>query len=97
MFRIIKVEGESMSPDYNSGDYVLVSRFPLLFNSIRINTAAVFNSKKYGVMIKKVSEIDRVNNKYFFKGANQMSVKTEMIGAIDRKDIIGIVLLHFKK
>ena len=97
MFRIIKVEGDSMSPDYNSGDYLLVSRFPLLFNFIRINTAAVFNSSKYGVMIKKVSEIDSAKKQFFFKGANQMSVTTEMIGAIDKKNIIGVVLLHFKK
>lgn len=97
MFRIIKVEGESMSPDYNSGDYVLVSRFPLLLNCIRINTVAVFNSSKYGVMIKKVSEIDNAAKQYFFKGTNHMSITTEMIGAIDRKDIIGVVLLHFKK
>ena len=97
MFRIIKVEGESMSPDYNSGDYVLVSRFPLLLHMVRIDSVLVFKSRKYGILIKKVSEIDKVQKKYFLKGSNQMSLSTEMIGAIDEKSIIGSVLLHFRR
>ena len=97
MFRIIKVEGESMFPEYNNGDYVIVSRFPLLFNMIRINSVLVFNSQDYGILIKKVAGMDKAQKRYFFKGTNQMSITTEMIGAIDDKDIIGAVLLHFKK
>lgn len=97
MFRIIKVEGESMSPDYNSGDFVIVSRLPLLLNTVKINSVMVFRSRNYGILIKKVSDIDRDKQRYFFKGSNKNSVTTEMIGAIDKKDIIGSVFLHFKK
>ena len=97
MFRIIKIEGESMSPDYNNGDFVIVTRLPLLLNTVKINSVLVFTTQNYGILIKKISDIDRVKKKYFFKGSNKNSVTTEMIGAIDKKDIIGVVLLHFKK
>ncbi len=97
MLKILRIEGESMSPDYNNGDYVIVSRFPLLFNMVKINSVLVFKSSKFGVLIKNVSAIDQAGNRFYFKGTNQMSVSTELIGAIERKDIIGSVLFHFKK
>ena len=97
MIRIIRVEGESMSPEYNDGDYVLISRLPLLLRRIKVSDVLVFNSKKYGVLIKKVSQIDTFHRIIFFAGLNKKSLTTEQIGAVEKKDIIGSVLLHFKK
>ena len=96
MFRIIKVEGESMSPLYHDGDYVLLSRIPLLLRLIKMNSVLVFNSNRFGVLIKKVCAMDKVQGKFYFTGTNQMSLTTEQIGAVDKKDIIGSVIFHFK-
>jgi len=97
MFRIIKVSGESMSPDFNDGDYVLVSRIPLFFSRVKVNSILVFKSNKYGTLIKKVSRIDRDHGNYFFTGINKNSLTSEKIGAINNQNILGTVILHFKK
>jgi hypothetical protein len=97
MFRIIRISGESMSPEYHDEDFVLVSRLPLLLGLVKIDSVLVFRSWNYGLLIKKVSEIDKKNRRFFFTGTNHMSLSTEKIGTIDKKDIIGSVLFHFKK
>lgn len=97
MLKIIKVSGQSMSPDFNDGDYVLVSRIPLILGMVKINSILVFNTDKYGILIKKVSDIDRINRKIFFTGINSNSLSGEMIGAVPEKNILGSVILHFKK
>jgi len=97
MFKIIKVEGESMSPVYNDGDYVLTIRFPLLLRRIKVSSVLVFKSKGHGVLIKKVSQIDPERRVFFFTGLNKKSLTTEQIGAVGEKDIIGSVIFHFKK
>lgn len=86
-----------MSPEYHNGDYVITSRLPLLMGMVKVNSVLVFKSQRYGLLIKKVAEIDHTDKKYFFKGTNPLSLTTEKIGAIDKKDIIGSVVLHFKK
>lgn len=86
-----------MSPDYNDGDYVIISRFPLLFNSVKTDSVLVFNSQKYGIMIKKVSAVDPAQKKFFFRGISSKSITSQKIGAIDKKDILGKVLFHIKK
>ncbi len=97
MFRIIKVSGESMSPDFNDGDYVLVSRIPLFLGRVKVNSIIVFDTLKYGILIKKVSSIDSQNGHFLFTGINQNSLSTDKIGTIQKKDIIGSVIFHFKK
>ncbi len=97
MFRIIKVSGESMSPDFNNGDYVLVSRLPLILGMVKKNSILVFKSAEYGILIKKVSDIDRLKGLFYFTGINTDSLSREQIGAISRKYIIGSVLLHFER
>jgi signal peptidase I len=97
MFRIIKIRGESMSPGFHDGDYAAVSRIPVLLGLIRIDSVLVFNTEKYGILIKKVCGIDKKKSKYFFKGSNHLSLSSEEIGYIDEKDILGSVIFHFKK
>jgi len=97
MFRIIRISGESMSPEFHDGDFVAVSRIPLVFGFVKAGTVLVFNSPAFGMLIKKVLKIDKEEKKYFFTGTNNLSLSTEKIGAIDQKDIIGAVIFHFKK
>ncbi len=97
MLRIIKISGESMSPEYHDGDYVVTSRLPLLLGLVKINSVVVFKSEKYGPLIKKVSSIDKKEKRYFFSGSNSISITTEEIGAIYQKNIYGSVIFHIKK
>ena len=97
MFRILRIEGESMTPEFNDGDYVLVQRLALLFRRIKTGSTVVFNTGKYGILIKKVSAADKKNRKYFFAGTSPKSLTTEQIGTVDERDIIGSVLFHFRK
>lgn len=86
-----------MSPEFNDGDYVLISRIPVLIGRIKIGSVLVFKSVKYGIMIKKVCDLDRYTGTFFFTGTNQQSLSSGKIGAIPEKDIIGAVVYHFKK
>jgi len=86
-----------MPPDLNEGDDVLISRLPLLLGRIKVNSIVVFDTFKYGILIKKVSMIDRQSGKFLFTGINQNSLTSEKIGLIQKKNILGSVLFHFKK
>lgn len=97
MFRIIKVSGDSMSPDFNNGDYVLICRLKFFYRLINLDSIIVFNSAEYGTLIKKVIRIDLLNRIYFVSGINKNSLTSETIGAVNTKSIIGFVIFHFRK
>ncbi len=86
-----------MSPEFHTGDYVLISSLPLMLGLVRKGSALVFNTEKYGLLIKHVSRIDRETGRIYFKGTNPLSLSEEEIGAINRKDILGSVIVHFKE
>ena len=85
-----KISGHSMEPTIQAGSSVLVSSFPYLLNSPKIDdiVAVKFDGK---VLIKRVGEIEK--NKYFITGDNPNdSYDSRRFGMIGRRDIIGKVI-----
>jgi phage repressor protein C with HTH and peptisase S24 domain len=91
MFRIIKVTGHSLSPEYQEGDYVLLHTKPFFFQ-LKSGDTIVFNQAAYGKMIKKIDRIDY--NLVYVVGTHATSVDSRQFGPISLEDITGKVIWH---
>ena len=94
-FKIWKVTDASMEPSIPIGSYVLVNHWLHLL-ALNVNNIVLIHHHFYGVILKKVTVID----KYGFiwsKGENQAFESIEKIGPVNKKQIMGKVLIIFKK
>jgi nickel-type superoxide dismutase maturation protease len=96
MLRFIKVTGDSLSPEFQEGDFVLVSKIPFSLSSIREGDIVVFNHPEYGIMIKKVAITYPQSGEYFVVGTHGHSVDSRRFGNISRKDLVGKVIWHIR-
>jgi len=97
MFRILKVSGDSLAPDYLDGDFVLMLKIPSLFNPIRKGDLVVFNHPDYGILIKKIDRINQPGAEVYVLGTHPLSVDSRQFGMIPIKDVIGKVIWQVKK
>jgi nickel-type superoxide dismutase maturation protease len=94
MFRLLKVRGHSLAPDYQNGDFVLVSKIPVFFNRLRIGDVIAFHHPGYGVMIKRISALSSDRKALSVVGSHPWSVDSRQFGPVDRTAVIGKVILH---
>lgn len=92
--KIWKVTGHSMFPRIPQHSYVLANHW-LKFNKIKPEQTILINHPKYGLLIKNVALIDR-NDLIWCKGENLSSISVEVLGPVNKKQIIGRVLKIFK-
>jgi len=97
MIKIIKVTGESLSPFFLSGDYVIVGKFPLKLGGINVGDIIVFPHPKFGLLIKKVQSVNIETHHFFVEGSHPNSLTSDQIGPINLSTIFGKVLFHIKK
>lgn len=91
--KIWKVTGHSMFPRIPQHSYVLVSHW-LKFNRLKPNQIILIDHPKYGLLIKNIALIDR-NGLVWCKGENLSSIAVEVLGPVNKKQIIGQVLKVF--
>jgi signal peptidase I len=58
MLRLLKIMGESLSPDFENGDFVIVSKIPFLFSPLAIGDVVAFYQPGYGLLIKLVKGVN---------------------------------------
>lgn len=97
MLLLLKITGRSLAPDYQEGDYVLTSRVPVLLRCLRSGDVVVFQHEVYGMMIKRVDQIDPARDELFVSGTAEDSVDSRRFGAIPRRSVHGKVIWHFRK
>lgn len=97
MFKIMKVTGESLSPVYKQGDYVLLLTATWWLKRLEPGDVVVFRHPQYGVLIKKVSHCDQASDKIEVTGTHPLSVDSRQFGPVPRSWVIGKVLWHFRK
>lgn len=97
MLKLIKVTGDSLSPFFLPGDYVLTGNCPRLFGKISEGDTIVFSHGSYGLLIKEVSRVDPQLQQYSIKGRHPHSINSRKLGPISFSDIHGKVILHFKR
>jgi signal peptidase I len=97
MLRFMKVTGDSLSPEFQEGDFVLVSKIPFSLSSIHEGDTVVFNHSEYGTLIKKVAIAYPENEEYFVVGTHGHSVDSRRFGNVPRKDLLGKVIWHIRR
>ena len=75
----MKVRGESLAPEFNAGDFVLVVKSSAYLKHIKKGDVIVFHQPNYGVMIKKVDSISSDKNEIFVKGTHKDSIDSKKI------------------
>jgi len=96
MLKIIKVTGESLSPFFLPGDYVLIGKCSYLFDGISKGDIVVFTHSTYGLMIKEIERINSELRQIHVKGSHPLSVASLKMGPIAFDDIHGKVIWHIK-
>ncbi len=96
MLRVIRVTGESLSPEYREGDFVLVTTIPFFLNRIRVGDTIVFQYPELGLMIKIVTALGPADGEYLVSGTHALSMDSRKIGPISRKAVIGKVIWQIR-
>ena len=97
MLRIHRVTGDSMSPDFQDGDYVVLATLPLFLKQLKVGDIIIFENKNYGTLIKRIASFDPVTAEAYVEGANPTSLDSRRLGTIRRDAIRGKVIAHFPK
>jgi len=98
MFKLLKVSGDSLSPAFQEGDFVVIAKIPLFFNQPpRPGDVVVFNHPVFGTMIKLVEKINLEKDELFVVGTHQDSIDSRRFGPISARSVLGTVIWHIKR
>ncbi|NOY98134.1 MAG: hypothetical protein GXP40_02880 [Chloroflexi bacterium] len=95
MFRILRVTGDSMSPEYQEGDFVVIATGPLFSRRLRDGDAIVFQHQHYGTLIKRVQRI--TDEGIYVVGAQENSLDSSRLGPVRRRNVRGRVVWHIRR
>lgn len=93
MFRIVKVNGDSMQPCYRHNDYVVVMSPGK--KSLAPGQDVVCRHPQFGNILKRIDTIK--SERLYLTGLNPMSTSKADLGFITRKDVVGRVIYHFQQ
>ncbi len=96
MLRLFKIRGDSLSPEYAQGDFVLVSKIPLLISPPAPGMVIAFRQPGYGLLIKRIESIT-TDGCLSVTGTHPDSLDSRTFGPVRPKDIIGRVIWHIRK
>lgn len=97
MLRFLKVSGESLTPEFQEGDFVLIAKIPFLLSRLKPGDVIVFRQPEFGVMIKKIDFILPGGSEFFVIGSHDRSLDSRRFGPVKRDDLIGKVIWHIRK
>ena len=92
MFQVLKVTGESLSPFFLQGDYVLVVKLPFILHRLKPGDVVVFRHPAYGIMIKRLERFGEDGQELYVVGSHPESTDSRSFGAIPRRWVVGKVL-----
>lgn len=96
MLRFLKVTGNSLAPQYQEGDFVLISKIPFLLVPPSPGDVIAFRQPGYGLLIKRIHSLT-TNGNLNVIGDHPESVDSRVFGAVNRGDILGKVIWHIRK
>jgi signal peptidase I len=97
MFKLLKVSGDSLTPEYREGDFVLITKIPFFLYSLKVGDIVAFRHPDYGTMIKKVATISPGGEEIFVMGTHEHSVDSRHFGALQRSALMGKVIWHIRR
>jgi signal peptidase I len=96
MLRILKVMGDSLTPEFHQGDFVLVSKIPFLFVPPSTGDVIAFHQPGYGLLIKRIQNLN-LDGGVNVIGNHPESIDSRVFGSVRREDIIGKVIWHIRR
>lgn len=96
MLQLLKVTGESLSPFFQTGDYVLVVKRPLLMH-LRVGDVVVFRHIIYGTLIKRLERLSPDGRELFLMGTHPDSIDSRQFGMVKWEDVVGKVIWTIKR
>ena len=94
MIRIMKVTGESLSPFFQQGDFVIVLDRRCLLGKVKAGDVVVFRHPIYGKLIKRIKDITPTEGELFVVGTHPESTDSRTFGLIPRRWLIGKVIFR---
>ena len=96
MFKILKVKGRSLTPDYHEGDFVLIRKVPFSTRRYREGDVVAFCHPDHGLMIKRLHAISENGTRLTVHGSHPFSVDSRSFGPIDAINVLGKVVWQIK-
>ena len=92
MFRLVKIKGDSMRPDYRHNDYVLLVQGRK--NALSVGDDVVCKHADFGLILKRIKNISP--NGLQLTGLNARSAEPASLGDIQKRDVVGRVVWRIK-
>ena len=96
MFQLLKVAGDSLLPEYQSGDFVVILKISGCIR-LRVGDVIVFRQPGYGILIKRIQAISPDGQEITAIGANPASVDSRIFGVVRLRDVLGKVVWQIRK
>jgi nickel-type superoxide dismutase maturation protease len=96
MLRLLKISGDSLSPEFNHGDFVLVSKIPYYLFPPSIGEVIAFRQPGYGILIKRIQAV-HPDGGFEVIGSHPDSVDSRVFGPVLYEKIIGKVIWHITR
>lgn len=93
MLKLLQVEGHSMAPNAQNGDFILVFTF---FNMFKLQPGEwlVFDHPSFGLLLKECVTVDINENSFRCKSINPHGLTEKEIGDINFSRLKGKVFWH---
>ena len=95
--RILKVRGQSLTPDFNEGEFVLAAGVPFPGGRISAGDVIVFDQPGYGQLIKRVQRVLEGGQAYEVRGTQIASTDSRNFGSVPHTRVSGKVIWHIRK
>lgn len=95
--QIFKVKENSLTPEFEEGDFVLIFKISRLFSGYKTGDVVVFDQPPYGRLIKRVQAVSPENGTLFVIGSHPDSIDSRQFGSIRPQAVLGKVVWHIKK
>jgi signal peptidase I len=96
MLRLLKITGDSLTPEFQEGDFVLISKIPFLFSPASPGDIIAFKQPGYGLLIKRIQHITS-ESLINVIGTRPESIDSRVFGLVRREDILGKVIWHIRR
>lgn len=91
MIKILRIQGESMMPEYQDGEFVLIWRT----SRPKVGDVVVFDNELYGILIKQVEKITEQG--VYVIGTGENSLDSRRLGPVNPEKIQGKVIWHIRR
>ncbi len=93
MFQVLRIHGESMSPEYEEGDFVLIMK--IFRGKIKMDDVIVFQHQMHGTLIKAVEKI--TDEGIYVLGRGENSLDSRRLGPVNPLSVQGRVIWHIRR